>query len=97
MTGPLLQQRYGQVLKLVEEVAQSLRPVLASHFGPKADLRWLDGEWQAGYRSEYGFHLRGHGPTPELAAADAIRGRFPSDPSPAQPTLPPAGTYKRGN
>ncbi len=56
---------------------------LQSIYGPKGDLRWREysgtpGEWQAGYHSQYGFHIKGRhdsDPTPAVDTAIAEHAR----------------------
>ena len=55
-------------------------------FGPPAELKYRvrDGgvEFVAGYRSEFGFHLRGRGKTPAAAVDQAEHSRLSDDPCP---------------
>lgn len=94
MTGPLTQAYYGQAVRLLAAVADFHRPRLLARFGPKGDIQWLRGQWKAGYRTEYGFHVRGTSDYDPAAAVDsAIKNATNTDPTPEFPDLAPEGYY----
>ncbi len=68
----------GVIEKGFAQVAEKMRAQQALRlrevYGPKADVRWgVTGEWQAGYHSRYGFHIKGrHDSDPAAAVALAI-------------------------
>jgi hypothetical protein len=89
-----------RVTKLVAAMIADGERALKLIYGPAGQLRYkhyfgFDPVWQAGFRSEYGFHIRGTGETSFHAVEEAINSRNDSDPCPDRPTLPPPGTYPR--
>lgn len=88
-----------QAVRLIAVVTESMERDLRAVFGPAGRARWkqyfnCDGEWQAGFVSMYGFHIRGRGNDPARVTAEAIASRVDnSDPSPSRPDLLPAGAF----
>ena len=92
---------YGsQAAKLIASIVALHAVALKEAYGPLAALEYKHyfgqpGEWRAGFRTEYGLHIRGRHSDPFDAVCLAIENRLPCDPCPANPKLVPAGTYSR--
>ena len=87
----------AEALSVFRMVTTKGRDFMRTIYGPHGDCFWRvrDGgvEWCDGYRSEYGFHIKGRKGTLREALNEAAKARIYSDPCPGRPDLPPAGTF----